>query len=556
MSVSVGPPGEPAECRPDGGRQLGEQRPVEHPDQFVIHRPASARSTSRAAAAASSVVPYPARSMRRIDSSGSHASRHVSRNVPDEPRPSSAVPHGTPSASSRCSRIERRRPFGVRRSTLDRRRVPRCGRSRADFCSRATSRASGTWGADDGTVPIASPTTSSRRTSADVAHHRIGGVEHLGQPGRGRPRSAASAWPVASRRSDRRAMPRSRRAATAGDLDEEARHAVAPGCSNTWRYQPGLDTPGCIPTRCQPAMGPRHPRRGDLQLREPAETTRPRRRRRRLPLPASATVPSARSAQMSSAGTCHAPQTTTIGPSDSFAGGTDRSSHVGLALEFAAGRDEAGADRGHRRRRRLERGRAVAAVFDHVLPPAFGVGITGGRGQITRADRAGVARPTSSSSARSGAAKVTASGRSIARTSTSCSFAHSIACHSGLNTANGANAARAGSATTYPSSATGGTSPAAPTHRSAGSRSAGSSTRTIAGCDGVERPHHRRGPSPGRGGGRPAGGRSGGGAARRHVAALTRRGRGRRRRSHPSRHGRAPPSRGTPAMRPHRAPGR
>ena len=45
----------------------------------------------------------------------------------------------------------------------------------------------------------------------------------------------------------------------------------------------------------------------------------------------------------------------------------------------------------------------------------------------------------------------------MAWTGTSCAFAQAIACHSGLNDASGANAARAGSATTYPSSATGGT---------------------------------------------------------------------------------------------------
>ena len=47
-----------------------------------------------------------------------------------------------------------------------------------------------------------------------------------------------------------------------------------------------------------------------------------------------------------------------------------------------------------------------------------------------------------------GSASVTASGRSIAWTSTSWAFAQAIACHSGLNVANGANAARPGSAGT------------------------------------------------------------------------------------------------------------
>ncbi len=128
-------------------------------------------------------------------------------------------------------------------------------------------------------------------------------------------------------------------------------------------------------------------------------------------------------------------------------GGADRTTHVRLALDLAAGRDEAGADGGHRVGDGVERGRTVAAVLDHVLPPAFRVGVTGRRGEIAErigrrllADELVVAR--------AGAANVTASGRSIARTGTSCSFAQAIACHSGLNSANGANAARAGSATT------------------------------------------------------------------------------------------------------------
>ena len=61
-----------------------------------------------------------------------------------------------------------------------------------------------------------------------------------------------------------------------------------------------------------------------------------------------------------------------------------------------------------------------------------------------------------SSSPASSAAPVSvlASGRSIARTSTPRALAHATACHSGLNDASGANAARCGWSTTWPSSAT------------------------------------------------------------------------------------------------------
>ncbi len=67
--------------------------------------------------------------------------------------------------------------------------------------------------------------------------------------------------------------------------------------------------------------------------------------------------------------------------------GTDGPAHVRLALQFAAGGDEAGADGGHRVGDGIEGRWPVAAVFDHVLPPAFRVGVAGGRGEI--AERVG-----------------------------------------------------------------------------------------------------------------------------------------------------------------------
>ena len=79
-------------------------------------------------------------------------------------------------------------------------------------------------------------------------------------------------------------------------------------------------------------------------------------------------------------------------------------------------------------------------------------------------------------------ASVLASGRSIARTATPRALAHATACHSGLNEASGANAARCGWSTTWPSRATGGTSCSSPIHASAAVVSAGASTSTMSGC--------------------------------------------------------------------------
>ena len=91
--------------------------------------------------------------------------------------------------------------------------------------------------------------------------------------------------------------------------------------------------------------------------------------------------------------------------------------------------------------------------------------------------------PTSSSTVSSGpAASVLARGRSIARNSMPCALAHATACHSGLNEASGANAARCGWSTTCPSRATGGTRCSSPIHANAAVVSAGASTSTTSGC--------------------------------------------------------------------------
>ena len=200
-------------------------------------------STSRDVAAASTVVPWPASSTMRTDSSGSHSRRHVSRNVPLEPRPSSSVPHGTPRAVRRCSRCERRSPLGVRRSSSTV-RVVASGFSRAARWAAARSRASGTWGAVGGTSPMASPTTSSSTTSGSPPSTDSAASRTSGSPARGRRRRAASESArrdAAIRWSGDAGMPRRRSMWAASTKNRDT--PSGPGWAKTWAYQPGLTTP-------------------------------------------------------------------------------------------------------------------------------------------------------------------------------------------------------------------------------------------------------------------------------------------------------------------------
>ena len=146
---------------------------------------AAARSSRRCVAAACTVVPWADSSMRRIVSSGSHCSRHVSRNVPLLPRPSSTEPQCTPSARSRCSSTERARPFGARTSSstvcaVGRRLQPDPPLLRGEVASqRHLRRVVGHLAdrvADD-------QLALDQRHAAGAGHHRVGGVEHLGEPG-------------------------------------------------------------------------------------------------------------------------------------------------------------------------------------------------------------------------------------------------------------------------------------------------------------------------------------------------------------------------------------
>ena len=104
--------------------------------------------------------------------------------------------------------------------------------------------------------------------------------------------------------------------------------------------------------------------------------------------------------------------------------GPDGTAHVRLAPLLAGRGHGARSHRGHRLGDGLERDETVAAMLDHVVPPAFGVWLAGSGRQ--RTERVGTDRRArrrssaiSSSAASSGApVSVLASGRSIARTST------------------------------------------------------------------------------------------------------------------------------------------
>ena len=154
-------------------------------------------------AALTNVVPCADCSMTRIVSSGSQRSAHVSRNVPLLPRPSSTTPHGTPSALTRCSSIERARPFGSAHVELDGLRIggwtqPHTSLLRREVAGQRHLRRVVGYFADriaDDQLAI------DERQSGAACHHRVGRVEHLVQA----PVAAATAAsPTRSRCASRR----------------------------------------------------------------------------------------------------------------------------------------------------------------------------------------------------------------------------------------------------------------------------------------------------------------------------------------------------------------
>ena len=176
------------------------------------------------------------------------------------------------------------------------------GGSRADFWDLATSRARGTCGAESGTVPRRSPTTSSRRTRSSPPITASAASSTSARPTRGRPRMAASdsaSRVPAIRWSGDAAPPRSRTRRAASTKNRAT--PSLPGWSNTWRYHPGLSTPAEYPE-------PTDSRRCVHGTHATAVFTLGRPRR----VAVSVATFGASGPSTASAGTCHAPQTTTI----------------------------------------------------------------------------------------------------------------------------------------------------------------------------------------------------------------------------------------------------
>ena len=258
---------------------------------------------------------------------------------------------------------------------------------------------------------------ASRRTRSTLPITASAASSTSVSPGRGRPRSAASASAsrVPAIRSSGDA-PSPARAEQAGDLDEEPSDAVgAPGWSNTWRYQPGARHAGRVARRRAQA--------GDA-------STAPTPRR---PSPSGARASSAASLawrassrrQCRGQGRARRRRRPTTGPVGILAGGADRPTHVRLALQFSPRRDEAGADGGHR-----------AATASNAAGPSPRCSITSSHQRSGSGSPAAAARSPQRVGRRLLADQlvrrsaplarrrsVTASGRSIARTGTSCSFA-------------------------------------------------------------------------------------------------------------------------------------
>ncbi len=115
----------------------------------------------------------------------------------------------------------------------------------------------------------------------------------------------------------------------------------------------------------QALVGVRHPAHGDLDLRQRPQRGGVGRRRNR----------SGRSdvEHRHVPGAAHHGDVGVAGLDRS----PDRATHVGLAAQLGPGRHGSGAHGCHRLGDGLEGDQAVAAVFDHVLPPALSVGFAG-----------------------------------------------------------------------------------------------------------------------------------------------------------------------------------
>ena len=134
-----------------------------------------------------------------------------------------------------------------------------------------------------------------------------------------------------------------------------------------------------------------------------------------------------------SAGACHAPQTTATFAAPPLPRGADRLAHVRLAALLARVVVRVGlAQHGHRLGDGLER--ALVLGLDDVLPPALGVAVAGDLGQ--RAERVGAARGAAARARRAAPSCSPPAGRRSGPGRRARS-AKRIACHSGEKRANG-----------------------------------------------------------------------------------------------------------------------
>ena len=324
-----------------------------------------------------------------------------------------------------------------------------------------------------------------------------------------------------------------------GGVDEEPRDALGPGVAEHVVVPAGADDAGAVARGpAEPAVGPRHPRDGDLHLRPAAQ-------RGRVGGRSWSTVGSR-------AGTCQAPHTTAT---TAVAGRArprmrrrmcaSRRASSGVGRRCRRGPRPSPRRRRRtpaRRRRGARRGPPTTARRRARRPPR----------RARRAGRAAARRPPAAPGSSSPTARTTASGRSMASTATPCSAAHAhrLPLRAELGERGEHGPLRAGR------------------RRSRAGRPAGRGRR---GRSSAAR--RRRRPAPRRARRRAAARRAPGrteraepgpwwrmpsrcsrGTGRRPTA--VRRGRGRRRRSRPSRRGRGPPPRGTRATRRRRAAGR
>ena len=282
-----GPPGPRHGRRPastDLG-QVGEQRQVEHGHQVGqrhrLPRHARARQCVAAASTRGAVS-------RQLDD----ADRQL--RLPDQP------PRLAERAAAAAALLDRAPRHAERAQAVQQTRTgatvrARAGRARAFGCCLRLQPTAAAGRRGRGPAAPAgrrrAPRRSRRRRSArrsmsghapGAGHHGVGGVEHLGKPGRGRSRSAASAVASASRGDE--VVGRGRHSAitqqAAAPTNQRATPR-SPGWWNTCAYQPGLRTPGAV-------AGGRASRRcvHGTQLSPTFTLGRPRKRRARRPWPA------------------------------------------------------------------------------------------------------------------------------------------------------------------------------------------------------------------------------------------------------------------------------